>query len=281
MKIIINCDWECDWTTPKTTKFEEHIFTINEEIQNPDYVVDFYPIIFSERAKKEPPQKRALAFGEPSVYFDYDHGFAEQLACFYGGALLTWHEKLKRFPQYRPYVFGTTWVNGYPIAYPKKFGISAIFSGKGDSRLTGYPIRRQIEAQESSYTVPTMVYGPSGSWLGQHFGYPQKSKIPTFDYMFQWAIESYQEDMYFTEKLLDCFVMKTVPIYYGDQRIGSRFDPRGIITFDKNNFVEQANKLTPDDYEERLPFIEKNQQTALKYADNFKNVLLCLLGRDP
>ena len=277
MRIIINCNW----APKRCIEFEDHIYTTNQEIENPDYVVDFYPILFSPRASREPSHKRAIAFGEPSPHFDYEHGLAEKLAAFYGGGLLTWHDRLKKFPQYKPYVFGTSWITEQPASYAKEFGISAIFSNKSDPNLNGYPIRRQIEAQEHNYTIPTMVYGPKGSWLGQNIGYPQKSKMPTFDYMFQWAIESHQEDGYFTEKLLDCLIMKTVPIYYGDQLIGSRFDPRGIITFDKKNFVEQANRLTQDDYEKRLPFIEKNQQTALKYTDNFKNVLLCLLGRLP
>jgi len=275
LRIIINCNW----IDNKQGEFEGHTYTINGEVSDPDYVVDFYPILFSPRAKREPYQKRAIAFGEPSPHFDYKNGFGEKLNSFYGGAFLTWHDQLKKFPQYRPYVFGTSWITEQPTSYAKKFGISAIFSNKSDPGFEGYPIRRQIEAQEQKYTVPTMVYGPKGSWLGQNIGYPQKSKMPTFDYMFQWAIESHQEEGYFTEKLLDCLIMKTIPIYYGDIRIGSRFDPRGIIVFDKNNFVEQANKLTPYDYEQRIAFVEKNKQTALTYVDNFKNVLLCLLGR--
>jgi len=275
LKIIINCNW----ANNKQGKFEGHTYTINEEVSNPDYVVDFYPIIFSPRANKEPYYKRAIAFGEPSPHFDYENGFAEKLNSFYGGAFLTWHSQLKKFPQYRPYVFGTSWITEQPTSYAKKYGISTIFSNKSDSSFEGYSIRRQIEAQEQKYTIPTMVYGPKGSWLGQNIGYPQKSKIPSFDYMFQWAIENHQEEGYFTEKLLDCLIMKTVPIYYGDTKIGSRFDSRGIIVFDKNNFVEQANKLNPCDYEKRKDAIEENRKRAFKYVDIFENVLLSLLGR--
>ena len=276
MKIIINCNW----AEKRCTEFENHIYTTNQEVENPDYVVDFYPILFSPRASREPVHKRAIAFGEPSPHFDYEHGFAEQLASFYGGGLLTWHNRLKRFPQYKPYVFGTSWVTERPVSYVKKFGISAIFSNKSNLGFEGYSIRRQIEAQEQRYTVPTMVYNPKGSWLGQNIGYPQGSKMPTFDYMFQWAIESCQEDNYFTEKLLDCFIMKTVPIYWGDPQITSRFMPEGIIIFDKNNFIEQANSLTPEDYEKRILAIEENRKKAFKYIDIFENVLLSLLGRD-
>lgn len=277
MKVIINCPWAAS----KRVEFEEHIFTVNEGIKSPDYIVDFYPLLFSEAAEKEPPFKRVVAFGEPSVYFDYSDGFGDEIASFYKGGILSWHKQLKNYSQYMHYIFGTSWMIGFPIFHPKKFGISGIFSPKSDPRLEGYAIRRKIISEEDNYSIPTMVYNNNGMWKGSKFQFPQEDKSLSFNYMFHWAIESCQEEDYFTEKLLDCFLMETVPIYFGDPNISSRFDSRGIIIFDKDNIVKQANKLTSYDYESRIEYIKENKKTALKYTDNLKNVLLCLLRRFP
>lgn len=49
------------------------------------------------------------------------------------------------------------------------------------------------------------------------------------NYMYSVVIENHIDDTWFTEKLLNCFATKTVPIYYGARNIGDYFDPRGII----------------------------------------------------
>ena len=50
-------------------------------------------------------------------------------------------------------------------------------------------------------------------------------------YAFSIAMENAREDYYFTEKLIDCFLMGTIPIYWGCPAIGDFFDQRGILSF--------------------------------------------------
>lgn len=50
-------------------------------------------------------------------------------------------------------------------------------------------------------------------------------------YAFSIAMENAREDYYFTEKLIDCILMGTIPIYWGCPSIGKFFDPRGILCF--------------------------------------------------
>jgi Glycosyltransferase family 10 (fucosyltransferase) C-term len=52
------------------------------------------------------------------------------------------------------------------------------------------------------------------------------------DYMFTFAIENARYDYYFTEKLIDCFVTGTIPIYWGCPSIGRFFDVEGIIVIE-------------------------------------------------
>jgi hypothetical protein len=88
----------------------------------------------------------------------------------------------------------------------------------------------------------------------------------------------------FTEKLLDCFVTRTVPIYFGCTNLEKYFDLRGVIQFWNIDQLEQIiATLTPADYESRLPYIEKNYQRARPFWEQnayhrIENVIAQLLG---
>jgi hypothetical protein len=82
------------------------------------------------------------------------------------------------------------------------------------------------------------------------------------DYMFSVAIENDASDTYFTEKLTDCFVMGTVPVYYGSRKVVEKyFDPRGVIFLEDDPDLQTLSK---EKYEELMPFIEKNFKSAQK-----------------
>ena len=49
--------------------------------------------------------------------------------------------------------------------------------------------------------------------------------------MFSIVIENSIESDYFTEKLLDCFLTGTIPIYVGTKTTSEYFDTDGIIYF--------------------------------------------------
>jgi hypothetical protein len=77
--------------------------------------------------------------------------------------------------------------------------------------------------------------------------------------MFSVAIENM--DNWFTEKLLDCFLCGTVPIFYGTPNIGKWFNMDGIILL-KNEFdIEELNE---DMYTSRKDAIKDNFERALK-----------------
>lgn len=80
------------------------------------------------------------------------------------------------------------------------------------------------------------------------------------DYMFSVAIENGQYSTYFTEKILDCFATGTVPIYLGAPDIGDHFNMDGIIDLEKINI----DKLTPDDYYNRIDAIQDNLERCMK-----------------
>jgi hypothetical protein len=78
-------------------------------------------------------------------------------------------------------------------------------------------------------------------------------------YMFSVAMENCSYDTYYTEKILDCFLTGTVPIYWGTDKIDTIFDSKGIIKFDSIKY----NELSSDLYKSMLPYIEKNFKIAM------------------
>ena len=80
------------------------------------------------------------------------------------------------------------------------------------------------------------------------------------DYMFSVAIENDSSDAYFTEKLTDCFVMGTVPIYYGSRKVVEKyFDPSGVIFLEDDPTL---STLSIEKYKSMMPSIEKNFKLA-------------------
>ena len=100
------------------------------------------------------------------------------------------------------------------------------------------------------------------------------------EYRYSIAIENGGFPNYFTEKILDCFLTGTVPIYKGCPNIDQYFNVKGIITF---NTVDELKFIINniDDYKVDQSVIEENYNKALtfcynndRFFDKFLNNLL-------
>lgn len=66
--------------------------------------------------------------------------------------------------------------------------------------------------------------------LGDIWGQPRISIHDAYaPYKFAVVIENHIDDGWFTEKLLNCFANKTIPIYFGGAAFEKYFDPAGVI----------------------------------------------------
>lgn len=71
------------------------------------------------------------------------------------------------------------------------------------------------------------------------------------DYMFSVAIENSCQPGYFTEKLLDCIAVGTIPVYHGDPYIAESIEP--IIKL--ADVLSGKVTLSPELYQEMLPSV--------------------------
>lgn len=92
-------------------------------------------------------------------------------------------------------------------------------------------------------------------------------------YCFSIALENNISNYYFTEKLIDCLLSATVPIYYGCSEISQYYDERGIITFDSLAALKDLiPTLSYDLYEHMLPYVIENKRRCLDYKhDTFES----------
>ena len=88
------------------------------------------------------------------------------------------------------------------------------------------------------------------------------------DYMFSLTIENENGKDCFTEKLIDCFVTGTIPIYYGTADIGKYFDTNGMIQIETiDDFEKIIPSITSDFYDANTQSIQKNFELAQNYIN--------------
>jgi glycosyltransferase involved in cell wall biosynthesis len=80
------------------------------------------------------------------------------------------------------------------------------------------------------------------------------------DYMFSIAIENVScDDNYFSEKIIDCFITGTIPIYHGCIHIHEFFDVRGILVFEtEDELHEIIDSLSEEKYYSMLEYAKIN-----------------------
>jgi Glycosyltransferase family 10 (fucosyltransferase) C-term len=86
------------------------------------------------------------------------------------------------------------------------------------------------------------------------------------DYCFSVAMENYDSLGLFTEKILDCFLSGTIPIFYGTSNIGEYFNEKGFFSFKtQEELISIIDSLSFETYQEMLPYVQENFETAKKY----------------
>lgn len=81
------------------------------------------------------------------------------------------------------------------------------------------------------------------------------------DYCFSIVVENDFTNDYFSEKILDCFATKTIPIYLGSNNITNYFDETGIIFYKDFNF----KKTSFDLYSKMIEGVNNNYEIVKKY----------------
>ena len=172
--------------------------------------------------------------------------------------------------------YGTTWLNKSKH-HSDSFGVFTENLGSLDKNFSlsmvcgtlsgkkGYDLRHLIFFNQDKLNVPKKFYSSTRFVIPNIPTLPNDDKINLFYSMFSISIESTQEENYFSEKLIDCLVTKTIPVYWGCPNISDFFDTSYWINLeDAFNF-----KFDEKYYYSNLQKINVNYEKAKLYCDNF------------
>lgn len=258
----------------KINHFDEKTFRAKlEPINHIDFslFVDAVP-----ESQQELSSINILVLQEPNEYFGL-HDYAIQNKDLFT-FILTWNSKVLNNCDNAIYLpFGHTWFkpDQYEKQHKKEFKVAHL-CGKL-LKTYGHSLRHELLARENEVKIPTKFFDVYGD--RHNLEDARKGKEKVFgDVMFGVAIENTSHNGYFTEKLLDCFLLKTIPVYWGCPDVGKLFHAEGVVQFTNvDEFVEKANELTEDFYNSRIGFIEENYKLALKYVEYEETIYRALV----
>ncbi len=106
-------------------------------------------------------------------------------------------------------------------------------------------------------------YGARGEPSG--YGW-QAKRMALADYAFSVVTETCRVDNLFTEWLLDCFAVGTIPVYWGSPNLGDFFDARGVLAFEAVEWAAGiVEGLSFSLYHKLLPYAAANLRVAYEY----------------
>lgn len=139
----------------------------------------------------------------------------------------------------------------------KDFAVSFLTSSKNS--FPGHKLRQEIFEKLPSYVGDLRVW--------KHRSPPILGDKRTIlePYMFSIVPENSKHSGYYTEKVVDCFVAKTFPLYWGCPNLSEHFDSDGFMQFsDCEQLFSILEQLTPEFYASRRNAIERNFYLAVK-----------------
>lgn len=159
---------------------------------------------------------------------------------------------------YMFYPLGGSWIRSDDCTVRQKSkNVSIIASFK--TGAVGHRLRHKI--------IDAFFDGKREHVYGNGYRYIESKADAFSNYRYSVVVESCLQRGYFSEKIVDCISMGTIPIYWGCSDIGDYFDKRGIITFNDLGELEHIlNKVaTEEEYNKRLPYIQKNYDISWSY----------------
>jgi len=229
-----------------------------------------------------------LLINEPNEFFGL-HDYAINFSSNYN-VILTWSQKILDLVD-NAFLFPHGEKNidiEYINTFKNKERIFEVSFLRGIlNKIEGHHLRYRIFDKELEIKIPHKWYPvlsdfnweknnrPDGKDLpnGNPIEGEGKKELWNRNSMFHVAVENSKHQNYFTDKIIDCFCTKTLPIYWGAPNIGDFYDERGIICFDnEDELVNIINNLTPEDYYSRLEYINYNYELAKNNGDFFSRI---------
>jgi hypothetical protein len=209
---------------------------------------------------------------EPNEYFGL-HDWAIQNQNLFS-IILTWSDKVLNNCENATFLpFGTTWLipEQYVKNYTKNFQVSHV---RGNLLKTyGHTLRHEYHNRVNELKLPHKSWETAG--IREKIETCAVAKCELFgDAQYGVVIENTSHRGYFTEKIMEMFLFKTIPVYWGCSNIGDFFNKEGIITFDNvDDLIYKLNNLDENYYDSIKEIIEENYNKAMNYLHIETNII--------
>jgi hypothetical protein len=243
------------------------------EINEGDTVI--YTDLFLNKIDQKAKKNIALLIESPEYHRKY-YDYISKNNNKYDLVLTFDKTLLDRGENFKLNLYGTCWLHDSYINLWNKSkicsmvtSIKTVTSGhRFRHTITNYINKNNLNIDIYGGKYKSLPYMTSKAFAPDHSGrHITNGKIYALkDYMFSITIENNKHDYYFTEKLIDCFLTGTVPIYYGCPSIGNFFNINGIIVIDSlADLMNVLPTITIDLYNKMKPYVEENYKTAQQY----------------
>lgn len=167
---------------------------------------------------------------------------------------------LEAIPNGLKFPFGSTFIpDPSSVDTTKTREASLIASSK--RAYEGHVLRHAVVDGIRTLNLPVDV-------MGRGYRPFAEKKEGLAPYRYSVVVENLREPSYFTEKLVDAFLCRTVPIYWGAPNIGEYFNTAGMILCSNvDDILTALQRVSAGDYAARAAVVEENRCRALGLCD--------------
>lgn len=147
----------------------------------------------------------------------------------------------------------------------KLFAVSFLTSNKGF--CPGHALRLEIYRRIPSVVGQLVVH--------KHMSPPRipDKRAMLEPFQFSIAPENASHNNWFADKIVDCFIAKTIPLYWGCPNLDQFFNMDGVIRFNSyEELIGALQSLTPDYYTKHLDAVEYNYTRAMQYVHTWDRI---------
>lgn len=183
-------------------------------------------------------------------------------------------ELLTAIPNARRLVPADTWLENWPESAPEKTKMASIIASE-KRYLEGHKLRHILIEYIRANSLDIDV-------LGRGYKPFEDKADGLLPYRYSLVIENTREPGYINEKLIDAFLCRTVPIYWGAPDVDENFDLDGMIICNtEEEIIAALNHMSEDDYLRRHDAIEANFHKAEQLHDLFARAADLIMGDAP
>lgn len=258
-------------------------FFINDMNCQPDFAVVKGKGIIDTVELPVPKSRTLLLTGEPYDVLEYPRGYCSQF-----GTVLACNDKIKADEDTR--IIHTpamlSWFVGAVMdgsgqyrftmnnedlrqTHPKKSKLISVITSRKAFTQGHVDRLRFIEKLQNRYGDKVDIYGSGFSRFDDKWDV-------LAPYKYHIAIENSCVDYYWTEKLADCFLAETFPLYHGCTNVGDYFPRQSYEPIDIRNFDEAAriidSVIEQDRYTESYDAIKDAKENVLGKYNIFNYV---------